>query len=147
MTTLLGTRPYQAPEINERKPYSGEAVDLFALAIVLFITVAGTPPFSEATKAEFYYKLIVAKKWDTFWKYHVKGKPRGSKFFSDTFKDLMQKMLAYEPSERLTMSQVKSHPWMQGDIPSQSTIQQEFLQRKAANDEEQERERALKQHN
>ena len=48
LTTSLGTEPYQAPEINERKPYKGEEVDLFALGIVLFIIVAGTPPFTKA---------------------------------------------------------------------------------------------------
>ena len=85
LTTKLGTVPYQAPEINERKPYSGGAVDLFATAIVLFITVAGTPAFSVADKNEFYYKLIVNKKWDMFWRYHTKGKPTGSKFFSPEF--------------------------------------------------------------
>jgi serine/threonine protein kinase len=50
LTTKLGTQPYQAPEINECKPYSGEAVDLFASAIVLFIMVSGTPPFMGAEK-------------------------------------------------------------------------------------------------
>lgn len=64
------------------RPYSGEAVDLFALSIVLFIMIAGTPPFSEATKTEFYYKLIINNKWEMFWKYHSKGKPSGSNFFS-----------------------------------------------------------------
>ena len=80
--------PYQAPEINERKPYSGASVDLFATAIVLFITVAGTPPFSQAEKNEFYYKLLVNKKYDMFWKYHLKGKPSPA-FFSEEFKSLI----------------------------------------------------------
>jgi hypothetical protein len=31
-----------------------------------------------------------------FWKYHMKGKPTPN-FFSDEFKDLMQKMFAYNP--------------------------------------------------
>jgi len=35
-----------APEIFINKSYSGVAVDLFAAGIVLFIMVAGTPPFA-----------------------------------------------------------------------------------------------------
>jgi len=85
LTTKLGTVPYQAPEINEGRPYSGAQVDLFALAIVLFITVAGTPPFAQADRNEFYYKLITNKKWEIFWKYHVRGKPGGANFFSPEF--------------------------------------------------------------
>lgn len=48
LRTKLGTKPYQAPEINEDRPYKGSEVDLFASAIVLFITIAGTPPFGAA---------------------------------------------------------------------------------------------------
>lgn len=59
MKTQLGTKPYEAPELLRGEPYSGEAVDLFAAAIVLFICVAGTPPFTCAEDTEFYYKLIV----------------------------------------------------------------------------------------
>lgn len=58
LTTKLGTEPYMAPEIHEGKKYSGEAVDLFATAIVLFIMVAGTPPFNKASIDDFFYKLI-----------------------------------------------------------------------------------------
>ena len=74
---------------------------------MLFITVAGTPPFSVAEKNEFYYKLLVNKKWDMFWKYHSKGKPTGTAFFSPDFQDLVQKMFSYDPNERLTIPQIK----------------------------------------
>lgn len=57
-------------------------MDLFAIGIVLFITVAGTPPFSVADKNEFYYKLVANKKWEMFWKYHTKSKPAGANFFT-----------------------------------------------------------------
>lgn len=49
LTTILGTRPYMAPEIQEEKPYKGEVVDIFAAMIILFIMVSGNPPFMEAT--------------------------------------------------------------------------------------------------
>ena len=90
LKTKLGTEPYQAPEINERQPYKGEAVDLFAAAIVLFIMVSGTPPFTKAERDEFYYKLIAGNRFDLFWRYHVKGKPSGAKFFSEEFKNLIE---------------------------------------------------------
>lgn len=81
----------------------------------MFITVAGTPPFTEATLTEFYYKLIKGLKWETFWKYHLKGKPVP---FSEEFKTLMQSMLHYEPTERLTIDQIKAHSWYRGSLPS-----------------------------
>lgn len=82
MKTILGTKPYMAPELNERRKYSGEKVDLFAAAVILFIMVSGTPPFNYAAKEEFYYKFIYYKKFELFWKYHSKNKPAGEYFFS-----------------------------------------------------------------
>jgi carbon catabolite-derepressing protein kinase len=63
MQTTLGTRPYQAPEINEKKPYKGTEVDTFAAGVVLFIMVLGTFPFTETVKSEYYYRFIYAKQW------------------------------------------------------------------------------------
>ena len=45
-----------APEIHLKLPYSGTSVDLFAAAIILFIMVSGTPPFTMANPTDAYYK-------------------------------------------------------------------------------------------
>ena len=37
-----------APELHQKKQYQGRSVDLFATGIVLFIMVAGHPPFMAA---------------------------------------------------------------------------------------------------
>jgi len=37
-----------APEIHLSRPYTGPGVDLFASAIILFIMLAGRPPFRKA---------------------------------------------------------------------------------------------------
>ncbi len=41
LRTNLGSLCYMAPEIHLSLPYSGEAVDLFASAIILFIIYSG----------------------------------------------------------------------------------------------------------
>ena len=48
LKTFLGTQSYMAPELNNRETYDGNAVDLFAAAVVLFIMYAGSPPFARA---------------------------------------------------------------------------------------------------
>lgn len=103
LRTKCGTKPYMAPEIHADKPYKGEAVDLFASAIILFIMVSGTPPFNQAKPDEYYYKYIYNNNWAKFWPYHYQGKPSKQNFYSDSFKDLIQSMLAYEPSKRFTL--------------------------------------------
>lgn len=45
LKTHLGTEQYMAPEIHENRPYKGEAVDVFASGVILFILKSQNPPF------------------------------------------------------------------------------------------------------
>jgi serine/threonine protein kinase len=84
-TTFAGTRRYMAPEIIERKDYSGEAVDLFALGIICFILVTGKPPFTRADTSRPHYEMIARQQWDRFWHSHRAI----SKLCSPEFKDFI----------------------------------------------------------
>lgn len=69
--TYLGTPFYMAPEIHEKKTYSGEKVDLFALGIILFILMSKNPPFRVADKrVDRLYQFLTAGKENFFWKLH-----------------------------------------------------------------------------
>ena len=120
-----------APEINENKPYFGVTVDLFSSAVVLFIMIAGTFPFSAATKDEYYYKYIFNGKWDFFWKHHYKGKPGAAKFFSEEFKDFIQRLLCYNVEDRMNMEELMNHAWFKGAAPTHEEILKEFVHRKS----------------
>ena len=50
LTLNCGSEEYKAPELLEKKSYEGKQVDLFALGKILFVMLAGTPPFAEARK-------------------------------------------------------------------------------------------------
>ena len=78
-----------------------------------------------------------------YWKYHLKGKPSPN-FFSEEFKSLVQSMLLYNPEERLTIDQIKNHEWFNGTTSTHAEIKFEFERRKAVNDDEAERENAIK---
>lgn len=43
-----GTKTYMAPEIKKKITYSGKSVDIFSLAVCLYIVVKGQFPFVEA---------------------------------------------------------------------------------------------------
>lgn len=42
---FVGTPGYMAPEIHLKVPFQGQVVDLFAMAVIMFIMVAGCFPF------------------------------------------------------------------------------------------------------
>ena len=61
-----GTMTYMAPEIKESKAYDGTQVDLFSVAVILFIIVQGIFPFKEARKEEFFYNLLMTGQVETY---------------------------------------------------------------------------------
>jgi len=112
--TRLGTESYMAPEILFGKPYMPTSCDLFASAVILFILLAGHPPFAQANyKRDHWYNLIAQEKYDQFWALYEKNRPAG--FYSADFKNLISAMLSFNPSMRPSMADVVAHPWVKSD--------------------------------
>jgi serine/threonine protein kinase len=120
-----------APELFLMMPYSGNAVDLFAAGIILFIMVSGNPPFSSAERTDSYYKMICQNRNDIFWNNHLKFK-NNPNFYTESFKDLINALLALNPTHRLTLAELKAHPWFQGELPNKDDFIEEFTRRKLA---------------
>jgi serine/threonine protein kinase len=100
LSSYRGTMTYMAPEIKEGKVYDGKQIDIFSTGVILFIIVQGIFPFKEAKKDEHFYSLIMAGKLDAYWK-----KVGGTKLSAD-FKDLILKMLSYDPKKRPTVDEI-----------------------------------------
>jgi len=109
LKSYRGTMTYMAPEIKEGKVYKGTQVDLFSVGVILFIIVQGSFPFKEARKEEFFYNLILTGQIDTYFQ-----KVNGANL-SMEFKDLILGLFSYDPEKRLTIDQIKSHPWLNMD--------------------------------
>jgi len=103
----------------------------------------GTPPFEKTTPTDSYYRLIKDKNFTTFWNAHSKRKPLG--FYSEDFKDLINRMLAYDPKERITLGEIAVHPWAKGVVLTPSAIKDEFIIRKSKIDQQHVKEEAEKQ--
>ena len=125
LTQYLGTKSYMAPEIHLRLPYKGDQADIFSAGVLLFILFAGNPPFYQAKRTDYYYKMLMLKRTDYFWAFHSKSKPKG--FFSHDFKDLVSKMLAADPNERISLTEIEAHPWYNGKVASLEEVMGFFL--------------------
>lgn len=103
--TLCGTIDYLSPEIITSREYD-DTVDVWALGILIYELIVGTPPFEEESK-EMTYKRIV----------------RGTVLFpsektiSDPAKNLIRRILVQEPKKRLSLRAIKEHPWIQMNRP------------------------------
>lgn len=109
-----------------KMPYSGIIIDLFAAAIILFVMVTGKLPFVKADPCDRTYKLLCTNKHEQFWKIHEINK----KNVSESFVDLMNCMLAFDPTQRLSISEIESHKWLKGKTLEKNEIIIEMMARK-----------------
>lgn len=57
LNVFCGTPSYMAPEIVQKKEYSGSSVDIWACGIVLYVMLVGTFPFKAAEEKALFNKI------------------------------------------------------------------------------------------
>ena len=86
----------------------GQPVDMWSCGVILFILLAGYPPFWSSNDEKLLLSILQGRYsmpspyWDNV---------------SNEAKDLVQRLLVVEPSQRLTASEALKHPWIQIDAP------------------------------
>lgn len=120
----MGTEGYMAPELQARQKYCAKKADVFALGVVLFSMVNGMPPFFKAVPSDPYYKYFFSGNQETYWANLSK---KYANTLSSEFKDLMGRMLNANSSERISIDDILSHPWMNND-QAEFTEVSEFME-------------------
>lgn len=123
-TTYVGTRGYQAPELLLNRPYD-LACDIFSCGVVLFILLTGYPPFEQAHKKDRWYAPMVYQDYRRFWK----GHRHCSIEHNDGVKNLIQRMLEFDPARRITIAEIQEHPWFNGRVLAGKTLISALRQR------------------
>jgi serine/threonine protein kinase len=101
-----GKPNYISPEIlSSEGPFDGFAIDLWATGVILFIMLVGLPPWEFARSEDPRYKMVTKGKLSRMldsWKRPI----------SPLAVDLLQKMLMEDPRQRLSLTEIKDHPWV-----------------------------------
>jgi len=125
--TLCGTWGFMAPEIAAAQGYTSPRCDLWAVGVLLFECVSGCTPFRFADPQGALYdpqKAFSQAAWvKPPWNF-------GHAVFekvSDDCKDLISKLLAYEPRQRLSASQALKHRWLAGDDKTRLSLSAKIL--------------------
>ena len=108
-TTHVGTRGYQAPELLLDRPYDLTS-DIFSVGVILFMLLAGYPPFEQAHVSDRWFKPIARKNYEKFWRNHRTSSIANNK----AVKDLLQRMLSFDPKDRISITDIKKHEWFNG---------------------------------
>ncbi|ELU01796.1 hypothetical protein CAPTEDRAFT_120696 [Capitella teleta] len=113
LTSTAGTPAFMAPELlKEKEEVSGRALDIWAMGVTLYAFVVGRVPFEDDIVTRLHEKILSDSV--VF--------PQSCTFSSD-LKDLICKMLSKNPKERISLAEIKSHPWVtcHGEHPLIST--------------------------
>ena len=109
----IGMDYYIPPEIYYRKKYNGFAVDIFFLGICLIDLFFDKKIFQNANEKNLSYKLIIKNDFANFWKKLETNLANLDIPPCQPMKNLLQKMLAYEPEDRPSIVDVKNDPWLE----------------------------------
>ncbi|XP_069613580.1 calcium/calmodulin-dependent protein kinase kinase 1 isoform X2 [Ranitomeya imitator] len=103
LSSTAGTPAFMAPETlsDSGRGFSGKALDVWAMGVTLYCFVFGKCPFMDE------YILVLHN--------IIKHKPvefPEQPAISDELKDLIVRMLDKKPEDRMTIPEIKVHPWV-----------------------------------
>ena len=98
LETPCGSPCYASPEMLSGNRYNGFKIDIWATGIILFAMLCGYLPFDDKDNNILFQKILECK--IIF--------PKG---LSHEAKDLMKKILVTNPKKRITIPEIKQHPF------------------------------------
>ncbi|KAI8137338.1 kinase-like domain-containing protein [Fennellomyces sp. T-0311] len=103
LKTSCGSPHYASPEIVTGKPYYGPATDVWSCGVILYVLLTGRFPFDDDRVPRLLAKIKAGR--------HRKLPD----YLSSSARDLIRRMLSVDPSKRITMNDILSHPWVTQD--------------------------------
>ncbi|KVI05186.1 Calcium-binding EF-hand [Cynara cardunculus var. scolymus] len=101
---IVGSAYYVAPEVLRRR--YGKEIDVWSAGIILYILLSGVPPFWAETEKGIFEEILNG---------HLDLQSPPWPSISAGAKDLISRMLAKNPKNRITADKALEHPWLKED--------------------------------
>ncbi|EQC38348.1 CAMK/CAMKL/AMPK protein kinase [Saprolegnia diclina VS20] len=104
LRTSCGSPNYAAPEVISGNLYAGPEVDVWSCGVILYALLCGALPFDDESIPNLFKKI------------------RGGMYslpshLSEHARDLIPRMLVVDPMKRITIPEIRQHPWFQTNLP------------------------------
>ncbi|KAI3859462.1 hypothetical protein MKW92_002955 [Papaver armeniacum] len=104
LETNCGSWNYASPEVLSGEPYAGPEVDVWSCGVILYALLCGALPFDEENISNLLRKI------------------KGGSYYLPTHlstgaSDLIPRMLLVDPIKRITIPEIRQHPWFQVYLP------------------------------
>lgn len=109
LRTSCGSPNYAAPEVISGNLYAGPEVDVWSCGVILYALLCGTLPFDDESIPNLFKKI-------------KSGMYSLPSHLSQSARELILRMLVVDPIKRITIADVRQHPWYQHKLPAYLTL-------------------------
>ncbi|KAF9690242.1 hypothetical protein SADUNF_Sadunf01G0175200 [Salix dunnii] len=112
--STVGTPAYIAPEVLSRREYDGKLADVWSCGVTLYVMLVGAYPFEDQEDPKNFRKTInriMAVQYKIPDYVHI----------SQDCRHLLSRIFVANPLRRITIKEIKSHPWFLKNLPRELT--------------------------
>ncbi|XP_047062967.1 serine/threonine-protein kinase SAPK7 [Lolium rigidum] len=112
--STVGTPAYIAPEVLSRREYDGKTADVWSCGVTLYVMLVGGYPFEDPDDPKNFRKTIgriMSIQYKIPEYVHV----------SQDCKNLLAAIFVANPAKRITMREIRNHPWFLKNLPRELT--------------------------
>jgi len=111
LETSCGTPDYVAPEVITAEGTYDKSVDMWSAGVITYVLLCGFSPFLSSTQTGLFEKIIKVE--------YDFPEPEWTNI-SESAKDFIRHLLIKEPEKRFNAKQCLSHPWLNGQVGTDS---------------------------
>ena len=101
LTIFCGTPHYMDPDLARKQPYNGQAADVWACGIILYIIMVGKLPFFAEFEADLFRKIQSGK-----------ITPVPAEIGDNKVRSLFKQIFEVDPNKRITAEKILQHSWL-----------------------------------
>jgi len=104
LRTSCGSPNYASPQVISGSLYAGPEVDIWSCGVILYALLCGSLPFDDESIPKLFRKI-------------KNGNYVMPSYLDEASRDLIPRMLVVEPTQRITIDEIRRHPFFTTKLP------------------------------